>query len=128
MLQPYLSRVDQLGETALVYFEGEFVVMRSARARCAEEKGRTDDEFFAKETITASVPDAAELSVGARALQALPFETPLYARVDLVRDQKDEPVVLELELIEPVCFLRFEVRSAESFAAAVVRRATGFTA
>jgi O-ureido-D-serine cyclo-ligase len=45
--------------------------------------------------------------------------------VDLIRDQKGEPVVLELELIEPSLFFPFEVRSAERFAAAVVRRAKG---
>ena len=69
------------------------------------------------------MPDAAELSVGARALQAVPFGTPLYARVDLIRDQKGEPVVLELELIEPSLFFRFAVGSAERLAAALVRSA-----
>jgi len=65
---------------------------------------------------------------GRRALKAIPFETPLYARVDLIRDQKGEPVVLELELIEPSLFFPFDVRSAERFAAAVVRKAKGSTA
>ncbi len=55
-------------------------------------------------------------------MQAMPFETPLYARVDLIRDQKGEPVVLELELIEPSLFFPFAGGSAERFAAAVVRR------
>jgi hypothetical protein len=80
--------------------------------------------LFAKEAITARVPDAAELGVAARALQAMPFETPLYARVDLIRDQNGEPVVLELELIEPSLFFPFEARGAHEFAAAVVKRAT----
>ena len=61
--------------------------------------------------------------MAARALQALPFETPLYARVDLIRDQQGEPVVLELELIEPSLFFPYSAGSAEKFAAAVVRRA-----
>jgi len=79
--------------------------------------------LFAKETITARVPDAAELRVGTRAMQALPFETPLYARVDLIRDEKHEPVVLELELIEPSLFFPFAGGSAEKFAEKVVRQA-----
>ena len=122
LLQPYLSRVDEFGETALIYFEGEFSHAIRKGPLLKRKEGPTT-ELFAKETITARVPDAAELSVGAQALQALPFETPLYARVDLIRDQKDEPVVLELELIEPSLFFPFEGRSAERFAAAVVRRA-----
>jgi glutathione synthase/RimK-type ligase-like ATP-grasp enzyme len=120
LLQPYLSHVDELGETALVYFEGEFShAIRKGPLLKRKEAPTTG--LFAKETITAKVPDAAELDVGARALQALPFETPLYARVDLIRDQAGEPVVLELELIEPSLFFPFEARSAQRFAAALVR-------
>jgi hypothetical protein len=52
----------------------------------------------------------------------------LYARVGLIRDQNGEPAVLELELIEPSLFFPFAIRSAERFAAAVVRRAKAFTA
>jgi hypothetical protein len=71
------------------------------------------------------VPDPAELNVAAQALQAIPSGTPLYARVDLIRDQQGAPVVLELELVEPSLFLPFSAGSADKFAAAVVRRAKG---
>jgi glutathione synthase/RimK-type ligase-like ATP-grasp enzyme len=124
LLQPYLGRVDELGETSLLYFEGEFShAIRKGPLLKRREAPTT--ELFAKETITARVPDAAELEVGARALQALPFGTPLYARVDLIRDSRGDPVVLELELIEPSLFFPFAERSAERFASAVVRRASG---
>jgi len=124
LLQPYLSNVDRLGETALLYFEGEFSHAIRKGPLLKRKEGPTT-ELFAKETISARVPDAAELRVGAQALQSTPFETPLYARVDLIRDQQGDPVVLELELIEPSLFFPFAVGSAERFAAAVVRRATG---
>jgi O-ureido-D-serine cyclo-ligase len=61
--------------------------------------------------------------VATRALQAMPFDTPLYARVDLIRDEDGEPVVLELELIEPSLFFPFAAGSAGRFAAAVMGRA-----
>jgi hypothetical protein len=61
--------------------------------------------------------------VGAQALQAAPFDTPLYARVDLILNEQGEPVVLELELIEPSLFFPFAAGSVERFAAAAVRRA-----
>jgi hypothetical protein len=122
LLQPYLDKVDRLGETALLYFEGEFSHAIRKGPLLKRKEGPTT-ELFAKETITARVPDAAELRVGARALQAAPSGTPLYARVDLIRDQRDEPVVLELELIEPSLFFPFAAGSAEKFAAAVLRHA-----
>jgi hypothetical protein len=124
LLQPYLNKVDQLGETALLFFEGQFSHAIRKGPLLKRKEGPTT-ELFAKETITARVPDAAELRVGSHALQAMPFETPLYARVDLIRDQHGEPVVLELELIEPSLFFPFAVGSAERFAAAAVRRAKG---
>jgi O-ureido-D-serine cyclo-ligase len=122
LLQPYLSKVDQLGETALLYFEGEFSHAIRKGPLLKKMEGPTT-ELFAKETITARVPDAAELRVGAQALQAAPFDTPLYARVDLIRNEQGEPVVLELELIEPSLFFPFAAGSVERFAAAAVRRA-----
>lgn len=124
LLQPYLNRVDEVGETSLIFFEGEFSHAIRKGPLLKRKEGPTT-EFLAKEAITARVPDAAELSVGARALQAIAFETPLYARVDLIRDQRGEPVVLELELIEPSLFFPFAVGRADKFAAAVVRRAKG---
>lgn len=122
LLQPYLSRVDEHGETSLIYFEGEFSHAIRKGPLLKRKEGPTT-EFVAKEAITARVPDPAELQVGTRALMALPFATPLYARVDLIRDQKGQPVVLELELVEPSLFFPFAVGSAEKLAAAVVRRA-----
>jgi O-ureido-D-serine cyclo-ligase len=124
VLQPYLNKVDQLGETALMYFEGEFShAIRKGPLLKRKESPTT--ELFAKEAITPRVPDPAELNVGAQALRAIPSGTPLYARVDLIRDQQGAPVVLELELVEPSLFLPFSAGSAEKFAAAVVRRAKG---
>jgi glutathione synthase/RimK-type ligase-like ATP-grasp enzyme len=121
LLQPYLSRVDEYGETALVYFDGEFShAIRKGPLLKRNEGAKT--ELFAKETVTARTPDAAERRVAAQALETVPFDTPLYARVDLIRDQDGEPVVLELEMVEPSLFFPFAAGSAERFAAAVIKR------
>ena len=121
LLQPYLNRVDEHGETAVIYFDGEFSHAIRKGALLKKKEG-PKTELFAKEAITARVPEPSELKVAARAMQALP-ETPLYARVDLIRDKNNEPVVLELELIEPSLFFPFAAGSAERFAAAIVRKA-----
>jgi O-ureido-D-serine cyclo-ligase len=122
LLQPYLARVDEHGETALVYFEGTFS-HAIGKGPLLKRKEGPRTELFAKETITARVPDTAELGVAARALKAVPHGTPLYARVDLIRDQHGDPVVLELELVEPSLFFPFAAGSADVFAAAAVARA-----
>ena len=122
LLQPYLDKVDELGETALMYFEGEFSHAIRKGPLLKKKEGPTT-ELFAKEAITPRLPDASELRVGAQALEAMPFDTPLYARVDLIRDELGAPVVLELELIEPSLFFPFSAGSAERFAAAAMRRA-----
>jgi hypothetical protein len=44
---------------------------------------------------------------------------PLYARVDVVRDADDEPVLLELEVVEPSLYLDLVAGATERFVAAV---------
>ena len=121
MLQPYLSRVDTAGETAVMYLGGE--------PSHAIRKGpllRLDDGLvaglFAPEDIQPREPDADERAVAAAACIAMPFEHPLYARVDMVRDAHDAPVVLELELTEPSLFLAHAPGSADRLARAVLAR------
>jgi hypothetical protein len=123
LLQPYLRRVDENGETALIFVDGVFSHAIRKGPLLKRQEGSTT-ELFAKERITPRVPDAAELDIAARALRAVPFEMPLYARVDLIRDQAGAPVVLELELVEPSLFFPFANGSAARFATAVVRRAS----
>lgn len=52
----------------------------------------------------------------------LSFDTPLYARVDLIRDSKGLPCVLELELIEPSLFFMHATGAAERFSSCILQR------
>jgi hypothetical protein len=61
-----------------------------------------------------------ELRVAERVLAALPFVTPLYARIDLIRDPAGAPTLLEVELTEPSLFFAYAPGAAERFAAAVL--------
>jgi len=119
LLQPYLDRVDDHGETALIYFAGRFshAIRKGALLRTGQNPM---DELFAAETIEPRVPSDEELRVGELAVRAIPFGTLLYARVDLIRDESDAPRVLELELTEPSVFLRHAAGAAERFAAAIL--------
>jgi O-ureido-D-serine cyclo-ligase len=115
VLQPYLDRVDADGETALIYFGGTFshAIRKGPLLRRGE--GPTAD-LFAAEQIAPRIPSADELRTGARAVSAIPFDTPLYARVDLIRDADAAPRVLELELTEPSLFFAHAAGSVERFA------------
>jgi O-ureido-D-serine cyclo-ligase len=123
LLQPYLARVDEHGETALVYFDGVFshAIRKGPLLRRGEDPTRA---LFAEEHITARTPLADELRVAESALAAIPYATPLlYARVDLIRDGADAPCVLELELTEPSLFFVHGDGAAQRFVAAIAARA-----
>jgi hypothetical protein len=106
--------VDVDGETALIYFDGSFshAIRKGALLRGVEGPTRA---LFAAEHISARVPKLDELRTAERALGAIPFAMPLYARVDLIRDADAAPCVLELELTEPSLYFAHAPGSVERF-------------
>jgi O-ureido-D-serine cyclo-ligase len=122
LLQPYLASVDENGETALMFFDGEFShAIRKGPLLVADE-GPTE-ALFAAETITERSPGEDELKLARATLKALGTAEPLlYARIDLIRDAAGAPRVLELELTEPSLFFPYGEGSAERFVAALKRR------
>ncbi len=119
LLQPYFDRVGLDGETALIYFAGTFshAIRKGALLRPRET---STQDLFAATHIIPRAPGVDELDVGARVIAILP-NTPLYARVDLIRDTNAIPCVLELELTEPLLFLAHEPESAIRFAETICR-------
>ena len=120
LVQPYLKAVDDQGETALLFFQGQF----SHAIRKAPLLKRGEDPtsaLFKAESITARQPSAAELDVATRVLAALPFETLAYVRVDLLPSENG-PQLLELELTEPSVFLPYGEGAAARFAAVLAAR------
>ena len=120
LLQPYLGRVDRDGETALMFFEGRFS-HAIRKGPLLPAGGAATTGLFAAETITPRVPGADELRLAEKVVSVVPFGTPLYARVDLIRDDSGAPCVLELEMAEPSLFFSHAAGSAERFTAAVLR-------
>jgi len=121
LIQPYLPRIDTDGETALLYFDGQF---SHAVCKAAILKPNADlvQGLFVMEAITPRTPSSAELRVAAKALDAIPGgEMPLYARVDLLPSE-DGPIVLELELAEPSMFAPYAEGSVQRFADAILAR------
>ena len=122
LMQPYLPSVDAHGETALLFFDGEYshaIRKGPLLKRGAESAGG----LFAVEQITAREPSSAEREIAQRALDAIPFARPLlYARADLIHDESGAPRLLELELTEPSVFLDHAAGAAERFARAILGR------
>lgn len=126
LLQPYLDRVDTEGETALLYFDGQFshAIRKGPLLHADADPTRA---LFAAEHITARTPGADERELADRVIAALPSlvdtDYPLaYARVDLIRAADGSPCVLELELAEPSVFLDHDPDAAARFAQALARR------
>ena len=130
LVQPYQRSVDSHGETALVFIAGELshelhkrpvlapdevapVIegpLAVARAMLDENlvvaRAAADDERTLARAIIAEVSER--------------FGVPLYARVDMVREDGGRPVLLELELIEPRLYFEQAPGAAGRFAAAVL--------
>jgi glutathione synthase/RimK-type ligase-like ATP-grasp enzyme len=118
MVQPYLSSVDETAETALVFLGGEF--SHAMRKGPLLELGQgLEQDLFRPEEMSPREPSARQLELGRAVVGELSerIGVPLYARVDLLDSDAGEPLVLELELIEPSLFLDFHPPAAERLVA-----------
>jgi hypothetical protein len=122
MVQPYYERVDTDGETAVVYVDG--AVCGCMRKEPVLALGRPPSESLPEEmSVRSPQGSALELAARVHSLVAARFGVPLYARIDMVPDEKGNPVVIEAELTEPLLFLDHLPGSADMLAAALLRRA-----
>jgi glutathione synthase/RimK-type ligase-like ATP-grasp enzyme len=121
MVQPYLDRIDDEGETMLIYLAGAYshAVRKAALLRPGQLPGTG---LYLEEDIRSTQPTDAHRKVADQALRALDTTRLLQARVDLVPAAKG-PVVLEVELTEPSLYLGYAAgataRCADAIAAAV---------
>lgn len=112
-VQPFISNVQSEGEYSLFFFSGEYshAILKTPEQgdfRSQEEHGADIKSV----TATDQQIEAAEQ------LLALVEPQPAYVRVDLVRDDDDNYLLMELELIEPSLYLRTDPESAGRFARA----------
>ena len=131
LVQPYLPGVDERGETAIVYLGGEVShVLRKRpvlRAPGLAPLGDGPDDPAAvmrdEDLVVAGEASDAELSLAADVHERITerFDIPLYARVDIVPGPGGEPVLIELEALDPCLYLDQAPGAAARFAAAVRR-------
>ena len=110
LVQPFMPEIFERGERCLIFIDGMFshAVQKAPFTSVSGKGQRVNAE-----------PD--ELQLAQRALAAL-SQVPLYARVDLLRGGDNVDRVMELELIDPELYLRFDTESPNRFAAAILRR------
>ena len=125
MVQPYLDAVDEHGETALLFFGGQY--SHAIRKGQMLERGRPPsegDDLYVEEEISAREPDRQEREVAEEILDALRWSRHelLYARVDLIRGPDGAPQLVELELTEPSLFLSHSEGAAARLAEQLIQR------
>ncbi len=130
MVQPFMESVKTRGEKALVFINGRFChAAQKAAFQILAEAGH------AGEKPTDVTMDEVELAENAMSivsqlvrehenkLTGIADDTlltpPLYARVDIVRDQDNKPVIIELELVEPSLYMGFYPLDADLLADAI---------
>jgi hypothetical protein len=126
MVQPYLAAVDTAGETAMLYFAGEFS-HAVRKAPLLEPLMDFVAGAYKPEEIHVREPSAEERRVADRVLEVVRdrrgwgADVLTYARVDLVPDAAGAPTLLELELTEPSMFLEYgtSADAADRFATAI---------
>ncbi|MGW4212489.1 hypothetical protein ACWEIJ_31180 [Lentzea sp. NPDC004789] len=126
LVQPYQSSVDAHGETALVFFAGEY--SHSFHKGPMLTQGLAESGLYLEETLRGIEPDRGQVELANQALAAaaellsLRRQDFLYARVDVVAGPDGEPLLLELELTEPSLGLKHTGEDAASRLSAAIRR------
>ncbi|MEU7525387.1 hypothetical protein AB0A74_06625 [Saccharothrix sp. NPDC042600] len=126
LVQPYQSAVDAVGETALVYFGGQYSHAFTKGAMLTKDAEYDESGLYIVERLSGAHPTGPQQRVAEDALDAaaehlgLRRTDFLYARVDLVADASGAPLLLELELVEPsLGFRQTDATAPLRFASAV---------
>lgn len=135
MVQRYMSSVDTVGERAHVFVGGEYShsVLKGAMldgpdvgvAGVYREERMSPLTASDREVeFSAGVLAAARrfFDISADGVELVP-DPLLYARVDLVTNDAGEPVLMELELVEPSLFTALAAGALDRFADAIAARA-----
>lgn len=112
LAQPFMQGVITEGEFSLIYFDGRLShsiikTVRKGDFRVQEEHGGG--------VIPLPNPESGLIAAADKSISVL-SETPMYARVDLVRTEHNTFALMEIELIEPCLYFRFSEHSATNFA------------
>jgi hypothetical protein len=117
MVQPYQGTVDDVGEVGLIFLGGTFSHAMHKEPMIRRGTG-PGPSLIENQVVTPASPSAAQLALGHLAVAAAErLHGPTsYARVDTVEDDDGRPLLLELELLDPVLFFVTDPAGAQRFA------------
>lgn len=122
LVQEFIPAING-GELSMVYVEGRF--SHAVRKRPALGDWRVQTVYGGTVTVEAT-PREPLLAFGTRCLNACAHHEPTYARVDVI-DAARGPMLMEVELIEPVLFLGTCAEAVKRLAEAVTRKIASST-
>lgn len=127
LVQPYQSSVDESGETALVFFAGEYSHSFHKGPMLAQGLPESESGLYVEEKLRSIEPTERQVELAnqvldvAAELLSLERKDFLYARVDVVEGSDGEPLLLELELTEPSLGFKLTDEAAASRLSAAIR-------
>ena len=127
LVQPYQSSVDLNGETALVFFAGEYSHSFHKGPMLAQGLAESESGLYVEEKLRSIEPTERQVELAnqvldvAAELLSLERKDFLYARVDVVEGSDGEPLLLELELTEPSLGFKLTDEAAASRLSAAIR-------
>jgi hypothetical protein len=131
LIQPYLTDVDTRGEIAMVHFHGVLSHVLRKRAVLRPDEvapvaaGTTlgvAAAMLAEDLVAPGHATPQEIALARDLLAQIAAHfggPPLYARVDVVTNADGDPMLLELEVVEPSLYLGLADRATDRFVAAV---------
>lgn len=118
-VQPFLPGILDKGELSMLFYDGQY----SHGIRKTPKDGDYRIQSIYGGLEQADTPSHAEIALAHKALSALD-QMPLYARVDVVPGLSGEPLLIELELIEPYHYVEQGPNCGEMLMDALVKRLT----
>jgi hypothetical protein len=115
MLQPFQYNIVTEGEVSLMVMNGTYSHAILKKAKPGDF--RVQDDFGG--SVHLYQPDANAIAFAEKAVDSC-IEKPIYARVDMFKDNEGKWAVSELELIEPELWFRYCPEAANKLAVALV--------
>ena len=124
MVQEYLARIDEEGEVNLVFLDGSFSHAVAKKPLLHVGDGLVERPWERMAWAGLVEPSANQLAVAHLTMKVAEEQVgcvPVYGRVDLVSGNAGEPLVLEVELIDPYLSFDMQPSAAARLAKALLR-------